>query len=154
MSLYLLEAGVYPSDWGDISMSPDEQAQCYIEAVDLLKSYGLERYEVSNFAKAGYPSKHNQNYWTHRGYYGYGLSASSLIAGIRSTWSESFAGYYRREKTTETLSTTDKELERMIFAFRQNRVSDLSPDRETIIALKAQGYIEQRDDGKIQLTSA
>ena len=71
MSLYLLEVGKYPQSWYSVSMTSDEQAACYMLASKELQRYGLDRYEVSNFAVSGYTSRHNQNYWTHLGYYGY-----------------------------------------------------------------------------------
>lgn len=48
-------------------------------AMSKLRGLGFERYEISNFAKAGYESKHNSGYWTREEYYGFGLGASSLI---------------------------------------------------------------------------
>lgn len=63
----------------------DEVAALYDYGCILLKQRGFERYEISNFAKQGKESRHNQNYW-HRGeYIGFGLSASSFIMGNRIT---------------------------------------------------------------------
>jgi oxygen-independent coproporphyrinogen-3 oxidase len=46
--------------------------------VDLLRENGFEQYEVSNFAKPGYESKHNSSYWTGEHYIGVGPSAHSF----------------------------------------------------------------------------
>lgn len=50
-----------------------------IKSIDLLKSYGYERYEVSNFAQKGKKSLHNLNYWDMGSYLGIGPSAASTL---------------------------------------------------------------------------
>lgn len=49
----------------------------------LLSDYGYERYEISNYAKAGFACRHNIGYWTGEDYLGVGLGASSYIEGTR-----------------------------------------------------------------------
>ncbi len=63
----------------------DEVAELYEYGYTLLKEHGYDRYEVSNFCKKGYESRHNQNYWKRGEYIGLGLSASSFICGKRFT---------------------------------------------------------------------
>ena len=60
----------------------DERA-FYHFTVDFLSKMGYERYEISNFAKKGYESRHNTAYWMGVDYFGFGLGASSLIGGVR-----------------------------------------------------------------------
>ena len=50
-----------------------------------LKKSGYDHYEVSNFAKPGYKSIHNLNYWNNGEYYGFGLGASGYKDGFRYT---------------------------------------------------------------------
>ncbi|MBR2832956.1 MAG: radical SAM family heme chaperone HemW [Bacilli bacterium] len=50
---------------------------------DTLKKNGYEHYEISNYAKKGYESKHNLTYWNNEHYYGFGLGASGYIDNIR-----------------------------------------------------------------------
>lgn len=66
-------------------LSDDEVADIYEQVVEYLKEKGIYRYEVSNFAKIGYESKHNQNYWNRGEYIGLGVSASSFIDNRRFT---------------------------------------------------------------------
>ncbi len=66
-------------------LSDDEVADIYDGVVEYLKEKGFNRYEVSNFAKAGYESKHNLNYWQRGEYIGLGVSASSFIDNRRFT---------------------------------------------------------------------
>ncbi len=66
-------------------LSDDEVADIYDEIVAYLKQKGVNRYEVSNFAFAGYESKHNLNYWRRGEYVGLGVSASSFLNGKRTT---------------------------------------------------------------------
>ena len=50
----------------------DTVAELYEAGVAYLKSRGLRRYEVSNFARDGYQSRHNLNYWKRGEYLGFG----------------------------------------------------------------------------------
>lgn len=63
----------------------DEVAALYDYGRTLLKEKGYERYEVSNFARKGYESRHNLNYWRRGEYIGFGISASSFMNGRRFT---------------------------------------------------------------------
>ena len=74
-------------------LSDDEVADIYDFVVSYLKNKGYERYEVSNFAKSGYESKHNKNYWARGEYIGVGVGASSFINDRRFTNTESIDEY-------------------------------------------------------------
>ena len=77
---------------GDLP-SDDEVAELYEFAVHYLKENSFKRYEISNFAKKGYESRHNLNYWNRGEYIGFGVSASSFIAGRRFTNTEKIDEY-------------------------------------------------------------
>ncbi len=57
---------------------------------------GYHRYEISNYAKAGYESKHNSSYWKRKNYLGFGLGASSLVDNIRFQNVNDFKQYIQR----------------------------------------------------------
>ena len=63
----------------------DTVSDYYEEVVKMLEDLGFFRYEVSNFAKKGYESRHNLNYWKRGEYIGFGVAASSFINERRFT---------------------------------------------------------------------
>ncbi|MFA6469008.1 MAG: radical SAM family heme chaperone HemW [Bacteroidota bacterium] len=65
---------------------PDEEdAALYEMTIETLASGGYQQYEVSNFAKPGFRSLHNYNYWNHADYIGFGPSAHSFRKDTGST---------------------------------------------------------------------
>lgn len=64
---------------------PDDelQAEMFLYLCDFLKNNDFEHYEISNFAKKGFYSRHNCSYWKNKEYYGFGLNASGYINNIR-----------------------------------------------------------------------
>jgi oxygen-independent coproporphyrinogen-3 oxidase len=69
---------------GELTL-PDEDlsADMYEFAIDTLAAHGYEQYEVSNFARPGRRSLHNQVYWWNEPYVGFGVSAASFRDGVR-----------------------------------------------------------------------
>jgi oxygen-independent coproporphyrinogen III oxidase len=61
---------------------PDEEAvaDSYLAACELLSSARIVQYEISNFARAGFESRHNLKYWTRQPYFGFGVDAHSMLA--------------------------------------------------------------------------
>lgn len=65
---------------GKVWLPDDDETAEYLEiAVDTLAEHGLERYEVSNFARRGAECRHNCGYWTREEYIGLGAGAHSLV---------------------------------------------------------------------------
>ncbi|HZU41043.1 MAG TPA: radical SAM family heme chaperone HemW [Terriglobales bacterium] len=60
---------------------PDEDltADLYTRACERLDDAGVRQYEISNFARPGFPSKHNLKYWTRQPYMGFGVDAHSML---------------------------------------------------------------------------
>lgn len=66
-------------------MLPDEDETCdlYLYAVEELKKSGFNQYEISNFSKEGFESRHNLKYWHCDEYLGIGAAAHSFVDGKR-----------------------------------------------------------------------
>ena len=64
---------------------PDEETdrKMYALTKEMLGAAGFHRYEISNYAKPGFESRHNSAYWTGKEYFGLGLGASSLVGNVR-----------------------------------------------------------------------
>ncbi|MBQ4459128.1 MAG: coproporphyrinogen III oxidase, partial [Clostridia bacterium] len=64
---------------------PDEDAvrDLYLRTVEALEAAGLRQYEISNFARPGFESRHNLKYWHCEEYLGFGPSAHSFFRGER-----------------------------------------------------------------------
>ena len=73
----------------------DMQATLYLWTVERLAQAGYAQYEVSNFAKAGYQSRHNLKYWMGMPYMGMGASAHSDFGNCRYAYVSDLAGYIR-----------------------------------------------------------
>ena len=65
------------------SVSEDRESELFFLTHEVLAGVGYEGYEVSNFARAGHRSLHNQKYWNHTPYLGLGPSAHSWADGRR-----------------------------------------------------------------------
>ncbi len=60
---------------------PDEDAMAdfYLSACERLETAGVSQYEISNFARPGFESRHNLKYWTRQPYLGFGVDAHSML---------------------------------------------------------------------------
>ncbi len=87
ISAYILsiEEGtpLYKSSLIDYLPSEDQTAELYEQLCKRLNAAGYEHYEISNFAKQGYRSRHNTRYWKCEEYLGIGPAAHSFFEGKR-----------------------------------------------------------------------
>ena len=83
---------------------PDEEtvSDMYLLMGDLLRSYGYEKYEISNFAHKGRESRHNLKYWKREDYIGFGPAAHSFYSGVRFARSRDSEAYLRGENIIES----------------------------------------------------
>ena len=65
-------------------INPEQAAEQYVYLINTLQAAQYEHYEISNFAQAGFRSKHNSRYWQGAPYLGIGPSAHSYQAPVRS----------------------------------------------------------------------
>lgn len=113
---------------------PDDEAQAemYLNTVAFLKQHGYDQYEISNFAKPGYASRHNLKYWTLGEYAGFGPGAHSDFGGVRYAYDRDLEGYLRgvREHTpmlseSERIPPLERDTEWIMLGLRT--AAGLSP---------------------------
>ncbi len=111
----------------------------YNDICNKLKSK-YHHYEVSNFAKEGYESRHNLAYWNNLEYYGFGLSASGYLENIRYTNTKSISSYLKGKTVYEKeyLDKDSKMSYEMILGLRK-----LEGVKESDFFLKYQERIEE-----------
>ncbi len=76
----------------------EETAGQYLFCVEELKKHGYIQYEISNFAQAGYESKHNLIYWHDEEYLGFGPSAHSFYQSRRFYCPRDMEAFFRNER--------------------------------------------------------
>ncbi len=161
----------YQHKKGDIDLPDDDEvAAMYEYAVNMLVCHGFEQYEVSNFARPGYESKHNKVYWSHDLYKGFGLGACSFDGVVRSQNIQSLMEYVdavENKKTTtvfeERLTDDQKRLEIIMLGLRTTygvscaqMLDELSDDKKEhckqhIEWLKQHNFMREHN-GRIHLT--
>ena len=67
-------------------VSSDKQAEQFYLLLKMMEKEGYEQYEISNFCKFGYKSKHNSSYWQGVPYFGFGPSAHSFNGFDKRRW--------------------------------------------------------------------
>lgn len=75
----------------------DAQADTYLAMCELLRKNGFEHYEISNFAKPGFRSRHNYKYWDLSEYLGLGPGAHSFMNGRRFEFARDIKAYINGE---------------------------------------------------------
>ena len=113
------------------NVDTDTQARQFLLLMQWLKENGYDHYEVSNFAKPGYRSRHNSSYWQGKKYLGLGPSAHSYDGVIRK-WNIANNNNYIKainsgmmETETEVLTETEKLNEYIMISLRTMEGLDL-----------------------------
>jgi len=76
-------------------ISDELESDMYYHIINYLKKMGYNHYEISNFSKEGYESRHNLTYWNNEEYYGFGLSSGGYINNKRYTNTKSLNNYLK-----------------------------------------------------------
>ncbi|MBV9766736.1 MAG: radical SAM family heme chaperone HemW [Acidobacteriaceae bacterium] len=87
----------------------DLTAELYETAVDHLAAFGLARYEISNFARIGWESRHNLKYWRLEPYIGFGLDAHSFDGVHRWSNPDKLERYFAGEAGSPRMKTDPME---------------------------------------------
>ena len=97
-------------EMGKLKLPTEEQAEAmYDYMTTALPELGYRRYEVSNFAKEGFESRHNRSYWHDVPYLGLGAAAHSYLAGKRYAATSDIAEYIARIKADRDVSELEEE---------------------------------------------
>ena len=93
---------------------PDEDTEynMYEAPAQILKEYGFEQYEISNYARKGRECRHNVGYWTRQDYLGFGLGASSLYGKERFANTADMKKYLESSKNPEKIREKEPSLTR------------------------------------------
>ncbi len=131
--------------------SPEESLAMLNAACTTLASMGLERYEISAFARPGYQSQHNTGYWTGRPFLGLGPSAFSFFQGRRfrnichlKKWHEQLSKNILPRDFDEQLSPLSSLHERLavrLRLFEPTPRSDYPVDPTLLQKLHSLGFI-------------
>lgn len=84
-----------------IPPNEDLQSEILTELPDFLSEYGFEQYEVSNYAKKGFASKHNLKYWTAEYYLAIGPGAHGFTRKGRYANSKNINSYLQNQFSME-----------------------------------------------------
>jgi len=153
--------------------SEEEIMGLYEKTIKFLTQVGFEQYEISNFSKPGFESKHNQAYWDRKPYKGFGLNASSFHNEKRFTNTNNLCRYINfwldpsKKEKPETVDPITKEkafIETVMLGLRQKKGLDLHSvlyflsDIEKSNFLRKLNYLEKnkfivKKNGKIRLTN-
>ena len=89
---------------GKLQLPNEElEREMYWKVKEILESNGYEHYEISNFSKPGYQSKHNSNCWKQHDYLGFGLAAHSYYDGMRYSNIDNLKQYIDNMKNKEAV---------------------------------------------------
>ena len=93
---------------------PDEDTEynMYEATAQILKEYGFEQYEISNYARKGRKCRHNVGYWTRQDYLGFGLGASSLYGKERFANTADMKKYLENSRNPEKIREKEPSLTR------------------------------------------
>ena len=155
---------------GEVLPDDDRQADMYLWTVGRLERAGYPQYEISNFAKPGFASRHNLRYWQLRPYIGFGPGAHSDFGGRRYAWVRDLDGYIdgvlkggpildseelipQRERGCEYLMLqlrTTQGIEE--WKYRGTYFMDFAPLEARLEEFQAQGWAEKTEEGRWRLT--
>lgn len=165
ISAYLLkiEAGTPFERERPAVADEDLSADLYLAAVGYLTDRGYRQYEISNFAKLGYKSRHNLKYWNCDEYLGLGPSAHSFLNGKRFFYEKNLTAFFLGAPPSDDGTGGDPEEYAMLrfrlsegLVFHQFEERFGRPVRETVRE-KAKKLAEQglvsADEFHVALTS-
>ena len=133
-------------------VNPGKQSEQFLQLMKMLTEAGYEHYEISNFAKPGFRSRHNSSYWQAKKYLGLGPSAHSFN-GTSRQWNVSNNSVYISSLgkneipfEKELLSATQQLNEYIMTSLRTTEGLNLKITGDRELKARSQKYI---DTGKM-----
>src|SRR5579864_3418680 len=116
----------------------DMTADFYETACDRLNAAGVAQYEISNFAREGFESRHNLKYWTRQPYLGFGVDAHSMLPSrngeaesVRLATTDDYDRFFMAADFKDSVVSAEQALEESFFlGLRLNRGVDMERLRE------------------------
>jgi len=115
----------------------ESEREMYALAMDHLPAAGFEQYEISNFARPGFRSRHNEIYWKGLPFFGFGPGAARYIAGRRELNHRSVTTWIKRVQAgqspiadSERLSPEEQARELVMLGLRRCEGIDLAEFHE------------------------
>jgi oxygen-independent coproporphyrinogen-3 oxidase len=135
---------------GELDSDEDRDATLFYEAIDRLEAAGYTHYEISNYARPGFESRHNRAYWAGADYLGLGPGAVSTMNGERWKTLPDTAAYVRATRSgidtrveIELLTEEDRRLEAVAMRLRTQEGAplDLLPSPDPVESLIQEGWV-------------
>ena len=148
---------------GEVLPDDDQQADLYLWTVGRLERAGYPQYEISNFAKPGFASRHNLRYWLTQPYIGFGPGAHSDFGGRRYSFVRDLDAYIqgvlqggdiideseiipKRDRCGEYLMLRLRTVQGINEQeYRSTYFMDFAPLQARLEQFRAQGWAEQTD---------
>lgn len=148
---------------GEVLPDDDQQADLYLWTVGRLERAGYPQYEISNFAKPSFASRHNLRYWLTQPYIGFGPGAHSDFGGRRYSFVRDLDAYIqgvlqggdiieeseiipKRERCGEYLMLRLRTVQGINEQeYRSTYFMDFAPLQARLEQFRAQGWAEQTD---------
>lgn len=146
VSAYMLkiEDGTFFSKMQNKLPFPDEDATCdmYLFLCDYMEKLGFRQYEISNFAKPGYRSRHNLKYWHDEEYISFGPAAHSFYKGERYYYERDLEKYIASPEKIHDGHGGDKE-EYAMLALRLSEGLKFDAYREKYSREVCEGFVQK-----------
>ncbi len=114
-------------------VDPELQSAQFLLLMDWLNVAGFEHYEISNFAKSGFRSRHNSSYWQGKPYFGFGPSAHSFDGNKTRWWNVANNALYLKQMADNRWRMADQLFGEPPTAIRQLPSANyelLTPDQQ------------------------
>jgi oxygen-independent coproporphyrinogen-3 oxidase len=135
----------------------DATAEFYEMAVERLAAMGIERYEISNFARPGSESRHNLKYWRMEPYVGFGADAHSFDGRERQANAESVEEYVSGSGRERGQAGRPTLHEHLFLGLRMMSGVSLSDEEWRRFAEPIRKFVDgglvQAEDGRLRLTA-